>query len=143
MLSLSCKAAIKAVIYLGSKYDSGVKSSIKDVTEFINENEHTVGKILQKLVKENIINSSKGPNGGFYITKAQKNLRIIEIVEAIDGENVFKQCGLGLSKCSESRPCPFHNDFKPVRERFKQMCQGKKISDMYENVNNGLAYLVG
>ncbi len=143
MLSLSCKAAIKAVIYLGSQYDSGAKSGIKDVAEFINENEHTVGKILQKLVKENIINSAKGPNGGFYITKAQKHIRIIEIVESIDGEEVFRQCGLGLSKCSESRPCPFHNDFKPVRELFKKMCQEKKIYDLCKNVNSGLTYLIG
>lgn len=143
MLSISCKAAIKAVIFLGSKFESGDKSGIKEIAKFINENEHTVGKILQTLVKGNIINSTKGPSGGFYITKAQNNLRIIEIVDAIDGEEVFKQCGLGLSKCSESRPCPFHNDFKPIRELFKKMCQEKKVSDLYENVNSGLAYLIG
>ncbi|HSH68078.1 MAG TPA: Rrf2 family transcriptional regulator [Bacteroidia bacterium] len=143
MLSISCKAAIKAVIFLGSKFESGDKSGIKEIAKFINENEHTVGKILQTLVKGNIINSTKGPNGGFYITKAQNNLRVIEIVDAIDGEEVFKQCGLGLSKCSESRPCPFHNDFKPIRELFKKMCQEKKVSDLYENVNSGLAYLIG
>lgn len=143
MLSISCKAAIKAVIFLGSKFESGDKSGIKEIAKFINENEHTVGKILQTLVKENIINSAKGPNGGFYITKAQNNLRVIKIVDAIDGEEVFKQCGLGLSKCSESRPCPFHNDFKPIRELFKKMCQEKKVSDLYENVNSGLAYLIG
>lgn len=143
MLSISCKAAIKAVIFLGSKFESGDKSGIKEIAKFINENEHTVGKILQTLVKGNIINSTKGPSGGFYITKAQNNLRIIKIVDAIDGEEVFKQCGLGLSKCSETRPCPFHNDFKPIRELFKKMCQEKKVSDLYENVNNGLAYLIG
>lgn len=143
MLSLSCKAAIKAVVYLGSKIEDANKASIKEVSEFINENEHTVGKILQKLAKEKIINSSKGPKGGFYINNDQKNLRVIVIIEAIDGKDVFKQCGLGLSKCSESRPCPFHNDFKPVRELFRKMCQKKKISSLYENVNNGLAYLIG
>lgn len=143
MLSISCKAAIKAVIYLGSKCELEYKASVKEVSEFINENEHTVGKLLQKLAKEKIINSSKGPKGGFYISKVQRNLRVIEIIQAIDGKDVFKQCGLGLSKCSESRPCPFHNDFKPVRELFKKMCQKKKISSLYENVNNGLAYLIG
>jgi Rrf2 family protein len=143
MLSLSCKASIKAVIYLGSKFDSGEKSGIKEIAEFINENEHTVGKLLQKLVKEDIINSAKGPNGGFYITAKQKNQHAINIVEAIDGKDVFNQCGLGLSKCSETHPCPFHNDFKPIRDLFKKMCNEKRISDLYQNVNNGLAYLIG
>lgn len=142
MLSLTCKAAIKAVIYLGSNLESNEKLSIKEIAEFINENEHTMGKLLQKLVKGNIIKSAKGPTGGFYITTKQKNIRVIDIVEVIDGKDIFTQCGLGLSKCSETRPCPFHNDFKPVREAFKNFCYTQKISDLYENVNNGLSYLV-
>jgi len=143
MLSLTCKASIKAVIYLGSKSDSGKKSSIKEIAEFINENEHTVGKLLQKLVKEKIINSAKGPNGGFCISAKQKRQPIIDIIHAIDGKDVFKQCGLGLSKCSETRPCPFHDDYKLIRELFKKMCSEKNVSDLYENVNSGLAYLIG
>lgn len=143
MLSLSCKASIKAVIYLGSKFDSGEKSGIREIAEFIDENEHTIGKLLQKLVKGDIINSAKGPNGGFYITAKQKNQSILKIVEAIDGTEVFNQCGLGLNKCSENHPCPFHNEFKPIRDLFRKMCAENKISELYENVNSGLAYLVG
>ncbi|HRN93492.1 MAG: Rrf2 family transcriptional regulator [Chitinophagales bacterium] len=143
MLSLTCKASIKAVIYIGSKFASSEKSSIKQVAEYINENEHTVGKLLQKLVKEEIINSIKGPNGGFFVTKEQLGLPVISIVEVIDGKDVFEQCGLGLSKCSETHPCPFHNDFKPVRDMFKKMCAEKRIGDLCENVNSGFAYLVG
>lgn len=143
MLSLSCKASIKAVIFLGSKFESGERAGIKEIADFIDENEHTVGKLLQKLAKEGIINSAKGPNGGFYITAKQKNQRVINIVEAIDGKDVFNQCGLGLSKCSELRPCPFHNDFKPIREMFKQLCHEKRINQLYEEVNSGLVHLIG
>lgn len=143
MLSLTCKAAIKAVIYLGSKTNPDEKSGIKEVAGFINENEHTVGKLLQKLVKGNIINSTKGPNGGFYITALQKQKFIINIVEAIDGQDVFNQCGLGLSKCSETHPCPMHNDYKKVRDTFKQICERKKIIDLCTTVNDNLAYLIG
>lgn len=143
MLSLTCKASIKAVIYLGSKSDTGEKLSIKDVAKCINENEHTVGKLLQKLVREKIINSTKGPNGGFYISAQQKKKSVIEIVHAIDGKNVFKQCGLGLSKCSESNPCPFHNDFKPIRQQFEKMCLDTKVDTLYQNLNSGLSRLVG
>lgn len=143
MLSLTCKASIKAVIYLGSVSDAGRKISIKDIASYINENEHTVGKLLQKLVKGGIIHSTKGPNGGFYITDDQKDQPIINIVHTIDGREIFTGCGLGLSKCNESHPCPLHNDFKPIRQNFEQMCRDKKISDLYENVNKGIAYLIG
>lgn len=143
MLSLTCKTAIKAVIYLASKFESGEKAGIKEIAEFINASEHTVGKMLQILVREQVINSAKGPTGGFYISTRQKNQPIINIIDAIDGKEIFDQCGLGLSKCSATHPCPIHNDYKIIRDQFKTMCRQKKVSDLCETVNDGLAYLMG
>lgn len=48
MLSNTCKTAIKAVIYLGSKVESDEKSGVKEIAKYINASEHTVSKILQK-----------------------------------------------------------------------------------------------
>ena len=141
MLSLTCKTGIKAVIYLASKFEAGGKAGIKEIAEFINASEHTVGKLLQTLVKEEVICSSKGPNGGFYITEKQLQQPVIIIVEAIDGKQLFEECGLGLSKCSALHPCPLHNDYKIIRDRFKQMCQQKKVNDLRETVAGGAAYL--
>lgn len=143
MLSLTCKTAIKAVIYLASKSDSGEKAGIMEIATFINASEHTVGKFLQTLVKAELINSLKGPTGGFFITASQKNQPIIQIIDAIDGKEVFDECGLGLSKCSATHPCPIHNDYKIIRDQFRDMCRQKKISDLCEPVNDGLAYLIG
>lgn len=143
MLSLTCKTAIKAVIFLASKFDTGEKSGIKEIAGFIDGSEHTVGKMLQTLVKDAVINSAKGPSGGFYINAKQKNQPIIKIIEAIDGKEVFKQCGLGLSKCSATHPCPIHNDYKAVRDSFEKLCRSKTMSDLCEPVTNGLTYLTG
>lgn len=143
MLSLTCKTAIKAVIYLASRHESGERTGVKEIAEFIEASEHTVSKMLQILVKEEVINSAKGPNGGFSITAKQKNQPIITIVEAIDGKEVFKKCGLGLSKCSSTHPCPIHNDYKAVRDLFEKLCKDKKMTDLCEPVNMGSAYLFG
>ena len=89
MLSNTCKTAIKAVIYLSSKFDTEENAGIKEISEFINASEHTAGKILQTLVRQNIIYSMKGPTGGFYISKEQQKQPIINIVEAIDGKQIF------------------------------------------------------
>lgn len=143
MLSLTCKTAIKAVIYLTSKSESGEKPGIKEIANFIDASEHTVGKMLQTLVKDKVINSSKGPNGGFYIGPKQKNQSIMNVVEAIDGKDVFKKCGLGLSKCSSVHPCPIHNDYSLIRNLFEKLCREKKMSDLCLPVNDGMAYLFG
>ncbi|MBN8687009.1 MAG: Rrf2 family transcriptional regulator [Chitinophagales bacterium] len=143
MLSLTCTTAIKAVIYLASKTDTGEKAGILEIAKVIGASEHTVGKLLQTLVKAEVINSLKGPNGGFYLTKKQKNQALLPVVEAIDGKDVFRRCGLGFSKCSATHPCPIHNDYKEVRDRFETMCRQRTINDLCVPVNDGLAYLFG
>lgn len=143
MISNTCKTAIKAVIYLCSKFGTGENASIKEIAEFINANEHTVGKILQTLVRQDIIKSLKGPTGGFFISKAQQKQPIINIVEAIDGKQIFKNCGLGLSKCSAKHPCPIHDDYKEVRDTIEKLFREKNVLSLCEPVSNGLAYLMG
>lgn len=143
MLSSTCQTAIKAVIYLSAKSDSSEKISMKEIAEKINASEHTVGKTLQSLVKHKIINSLKGPTGGFYINDEQQNQPIQVIVETIEGKEIFKQCGLGLSQCSESHPCPIHDEYKVARELLEKIFKDKKIKDLCDPVNNGLAFLIG
>lgn len=143
MLSKTCKTAIKAVIYLCSKFDTEENAGIKEVAEFINASEHTVGKILQTLAKQNVIKSMKGPTGGFYISKEQQKQPIINIVEAIDGKQIFISCGLGLNKCSATHPCPIHNDYKQVRDLMEKIFREKNVLTLCKPVSNGLAYLMG
>ena len=102
MLSLSCQIAIKAVIYLASKMESGQKAGVTEIAGFIDASVHTVGKLLQILVKRKVICSTKGPSGGFYITHRQFHQPMVKIIEAIDGKQVFSTCGLPvlLQSCS-------------------------------------------
>lgn len=143
MLSYTCKTAVKAVIYLASKFQSGEKSGIVEIAGHLQASEHTVGKMLQTLVKQDVIKSLKGPSGGFYISKAQLRQPIINIVEAIDGNQVFKECGLGLSKCSSTHPCPIHDEYKAGKDIIETLFRNKKIIDLCEPVSNGLTYLFG
>ncbi|KXK39546.1 MAG: Rrf2 family transcriptional regulator [Saprospiraceae bacterium] len=142
MLSQTCKTAIKAVIYLSIRSEAGKKTSIKEISEKINASEHTIGKTLQTLVRHKIINSVKGPNGGFYLQDEQQNQALSNIVETIEGKEVFKECGLGLSMCSESHPCPIHFDYKVARDLIEKIFREKKVKDLRDPVNDGLAFLM-
>lgn len=141
MLSLTCKTAVKAVVFLATKVDE--KAGIREIAAYIEASEHTVGKMLQTLVKQEVINSAKGPSGGFYITEKQRQQPIFDIVLAIDGAGFFRSCGLGLSKCSATHPCPLHNEYKQARDILEKIFKNKKVVDLCEPVNKGLAYLVG
>nr|WP_294899427.1 Rrf2 family transcriptional regulator [uncultured Pedobacter sp.] len=143
MLSNTCKNAIKAVIYLASKENHSEKAGVKEVAQNINASEHTVSKILQNLVKQKIINSIKGPTGGFFITEQQRQQPIINIVNTIDGKDVFTECGLGLSHCSSSHPCPIHDQYKIGREIIQTIFTQNSINVLCGPVESGLAHLIG
>lgn len=143
MLSYTCKTAIKAVIYLASKSTRNDKAGMKEIAQHIDASEHTVGKILQTLVRQGLINSVKGPSGGFFINEKQRQQPISDIVETIEGKQAFKECGLGLSQCSALHPCPIHDEYKIARDLLEKLFHEKKIKDLCDPVTNGLAYLVG
>lgn len=140
-LSQTCKAAIKAAIFLASKQETGENATIREISAGINESEHTIGKVLQTLARNEIINSIKGPSGGFYLTESQYKQPLINIVLAIEGKNALSKCGLGLAKCSSNHPCPIHQDYQKARDLIETMYGSKRISDMYKLIRNGKAFL--
>ena len=143
MLSYTCKTAIKAVIYLALKSGQGEKAGMKQIAAHIQASEHTVGKILQTLARQGLINSLKGPTGGFFINETQQDQPISNIVESIEGNQIFKECGLGLSKCSALHPCPIHDEYKIARDMIENLFHEKKVRDLCSPVNSGLAFLLG
>ncbi|MBE2290682.1 MAG: Rrf2 family transcriptional regulator [Chitinophagaceae bacterium] len=143
MISNTCKTAIRAVIYLASKRPASEKVGIVEIAKQIDVSEHTLGKILQALVRHNVINSTKGPSGGFYLTEDQTDQPIMNIVEAVDGKMAFKECGLGLSKCSENHPCPIHHIYKEGRQIIENLFKENRVKDLCLPVNEKIAYLIG
>lgn len=142
MLSHTCKTGLKAAIYLASQQRSGHrKCGMQEIAHHIDASAHTVGKLLQTLVKEKVLCSAKGPSGGFYITQRQLEQPLIKIIEAIDGIEVFTACGMGLSKCGSTHPCPIHDEYKTVREGFEAICRKNTLADLSEPLSTGTTHL--
>ncbi|HSJ67872.1 MAG TPA: Rrf2 family transcriptional regulator [Anditalea sp.] len=141
MFSKACEYGIRAVIFICSQNKYGKKLGVKDICKEIDAPEFFTAKVLQSLARKNIISSSKGPTGGFYISPEQEQLKAIDLVIAIDGDKIFRGCALGLKQCSESNPCPIHNQFKDIRESLTQMLTNKTIHELAAEVENGQATL--
>ncbi|HLS71274.1 MAG TPA: Rrf2 family transcriptional regulator [Chitinophagaceae bacterium] len=143
MLSQTCQIAIKAAIYLSQQQGrKGSKVGVLIIAKEINASEHPVGKVLQRLVKNDIIISQKGPTGGFYMSEEQRRLPIIKIVHAIDGKDTFRRCALGLTNCSASHPCPIHEDYEKARAEIEKVFKKRRIIDLCEKVEEGVCYLM-
>ncbi|MCY2687152.1 RrF2 family transcriptional regulator [Salinimicrobium sp. TH3] len=140
MLSSSSKYAVNAVLYLAVHSNDKNKIRAKEIAEAIKLPSPFLSKLLQSLSRENLISSSKGPTGGFYLTKQALNTPLIEVVNIIDGTSRLEDCVLGLKKCSSEQPCPVHYSVQPLKQKFRKELQ-ENISVFAEKVKNGEAYL--
>ena len=108
MFSKACEYAIRSSIYIASQAMSGRRVSLTDVAQKIESPEAFTSKILQKLVKNKIINSVKGPGGRFDVNVDNlEEIKLSLIVEAFEAR-VLTRCILGHNECSDTQPCPFH-----------------------------------
>ena len=138
ILSKTCEYAIRAVFFIAHNTRSGQRVVIKDIAIGIGSPEHFLAKILQDLSRRGIIQSVKGPHGGFYIDAANLNIPLSEIVSAIDGNGLFTGCAMGLEYCSEISPCPLHHEFKAIRTRMHNMLENTTIGDFHEELGSGI-----
>lgn len=141
IFSKTCEYAIRAVFFIAHKTTAGSRVGIKDIAAGIDSPEFFLGKILQDLSRKGLISSVKGPNGGFYMDLEALQRPLSEIVEAIDGDSLFKGCALGLKQCSEIHPCPLHNEFKDIRNNIQRMLECTTIGNFNEELMSGLLSL--
>ncbi len=141
MFSKACKYAINSMIFLATLPEGEQRMGLKEIANAINSPEAFTAKILQTLVRENLLVSVKGPNGGFQMSESGKKAALHRVVQAIDGDSVFTGCALGLQECSEKRPCAVHHKFKAIRDHLTGMMMTTTLEDMANGIRQGVSYL--
>ena len=142
MFSKACEYGIRASIYIAGQSHKDKRVSLKDIAKEIGSPVAFTAKILQELSKNKIIDSVKGPSGGFQIEQKRiHKIKLSHIVLAIDGDSIYKGCGLGLKECSEKVPCPVHNQFKAIRNNIISMLENTNLSDLSLGLKDGSTFL--
>lgn len=115
---------------IAKKSSSEENLELSKIAEEYDIPKHFLSKILQQLVKGKLLNSSKGPSGGYKLTRHPDEITLIEIVDIIDGLDVFHECGIGFKTCNDEDPCPFHDDYKKVRNKVKDLFETKTLGEL-------------
>ncbi|MEQ8582029.1 MAG: Rrf2 family transcriptional regulator [Marinoscillum sp.] len=139
MFSKACEYALKIMIYLCSVKERGKLAGLKDIAGAIDSPEAYTAKILQQLVRADLLESLRGPSGGFKVVG--RDITLLEVVVAIDGEGLVKNCVLGLKECSGEYPCPAHDKFIAMRDHLKGVLTTTYLSDLKGGVIEGNRFL--
>jgi Rrf2 family protein len=129
------------MIYVSQKSIDGMRVGIKEIAKGTNAPLHFIAKIMQELSRKKLVQSVKGPNGGFYLNKQDLKITLSEIVKAIDGDFIYSDCVLGLKLCSEKTPCPVHNEYKEIRKQLIHLIEHNTIADFDKKLDSKLFFL--
>jgi Rrf2 family iron-sulfur cluster assembly transcriptional regulator len=133
LISKTCNYGIRASLYVASRTDSQFVP-IRQISEGLKISFHFLTKILQILTQKNIMTSYRGPNGGVSLARPASSITIMEIIEAIDGSNLFQGCILGLPECNNNNPCPLHEKWAVMREDLKLTFQQANLSELTQRI---------
>ncbi|OGG56343.1 MAG: hypothetical protein A3F84_22200 [Candidatus Handelsmanbacteria bacterium RIFCSPLOWO2_12_FULL_64_10] len=134
LLSRACTYGVRAVLFLATRTDTH-PVLVKDIARRLGIPFHFLGKIVQEMVKAGVLVSYKGRNGGVALARPTNQIKVREVVEAIDGPDLLKGCVLGLPECSGDHPCPLHDGWSGIREEIETMLGDRSVAEMM----NGLA----
>lgn len=141
MISKTSGYAIRGLVYLALKSSDVNKVGIHELAAELNVPQPFLGKIMQGLVRRDIVRSTKGPNGGFFIHERTLTTPIIDIIDAIDGLGLFRRCFLGLPECNRAKPCPLHQHVIGFRDSLHHSLETLTVQDMVTDVEGGLSVL--
>ncbi len=129
LYSRSAEYAIRAFVHLAQVPD-GKYAMVKQIAAEEEIPAHFLAKILQQLARKGLLRSSKGPTGGFSLRVSSDEIRLLDIVEALDGLSEFEKCASGLAECSDDMPCPLHDSWKALRSRIMDYLGRNTIADL-------------
>lgn len=131
MYSTTCSYAIRAMSRLAAIRPEGyVRVQEVCESEGADMPSHFLSKIFRDLARAGLLRSAKGRGGGFALARRPHEIRLYDIVEAIDGTAQYTQCVVGLAKCNSDQPCSQHEAFKPVRQQILHYLETTTLDQM-------------
>jgi len=80
----------------------------KDIAERTGISKPYLSKLLHRLGQAGLITGKRGYRGGLSLSRPAYQISVMDISNAIDGEEWKSRCLIGLPQCNADSPCPMH-----------------------------------
>ncbi len=93
-----------------------------------------IAKVLQKLVKDGYLGSTRGPTGGFYLVDKPDNINLLEVYESIEGKIIVSRCPLNKETCPFGK-CIFEDLTMDMTKKFKDYLESRTVGSYMKDKN--------
>jgi Rrf2 family nitric oxide-sensitive transcriptional repressor len=106
MLPKTAEYALRMVASL-ARYPEQTESA-DQIAELTKVPRRYLHKVLQDLVRAELVRSRSGPGGGYSLALPTKKISILDVVNAVSPLERIRECPLGLK--SHTSLCPLHKE---------------------------------
>ena len=131
MLSLSVTTgyAIKALMCLES--GDRVLRHISDLAHCSGVPGPYLAKIIAALSQRGLVSSKRGYQGGIALAREAKDISLLEIVEAVEGDQWLGECLLGMNTCDIFTICPTHDFWARIRGEITEELRKTTLASVF------------
>lgn len=129
LLSQTTQYALYALTYLG-QLPPGDFAFAKTIAEAEDVPPNYLAKVLQRLARSGLLESVRGPGGGFRLKVPLDSVTLDQVRSLFEGPWTERICVLGRKKCGDDNPCAAHPQFKPVAEQMYSYLTDTTIADL-------------
>lgn len=124
--------ALRGVLYIAMLSEEKERIQLDEIAENLLVPRHFLGNVMKKLVKAGVLNSMKGPFGGFYLNDNTRKLSLFRLKELTGEVEGVDTCVLRLRKCNADNPCPLHNQILSLRKQWQKLLESTTIGDLID-----------
>ena len=121
-----------------AKFDAVSPVSLRDISLRQGISLLYLEQIFLKLKKKNIVNSVRGTNGGYVLTKQPSEIKLADIFLAVDEKVKTVKCNKESKKGCNGKPikCITHYLWDELELHINSFFERKNLNDLINNTNN-------
>jgi len=129
VLSQTAIYSLKATLYLADRQDTG-PTRVDEIATALDVPRNYLSKILHVMTRSGLLESMRGPNGGFTLVRSPEGLMLADVVAPFHDIANESGCLLGRDECRDDDPCPAHHRWRSASAALKSFFRETSIADL-------------
>lgn len=133
MFSSTTEYALRAMVYLASLHGESVPS--ERISEATKVPPGYISKVMRDLVVARLVESQRGPNGGFTLARPPEAITVLDVVDAVTPLQRIESCPLGNP--THLNLCPLHRRLDQAIASIQEAFRGTTLAEVSTPAKRG------
>lgn len=132
MLRIS-KLTDYAILVMVELSREGEMLSAHSISERVGIELPTASKVLKLLAGGGLLESYRGPSGGYRVRKSSSEISVAEVIAAIEGPIAMTECSVEQGLCSQEDRCDLRSNWQRISMAVSRALQEVSLAEMSTN----------